>query len=59
MPGWKQLMLKLAPAPATYRPERYYMRGPGPKYSEKHGPHGFDAAVSQGETDRAGEKLPA
>ena len=22
--------------PRTYRPERYYMRGPGPKWREKH-----------------------
>jgi hypothetical protein len=21
----------------TYRPEKYYMRGPGPKWREKHG----------------------
>ncbi len=23
--------------PATYHPERHYMRGPGPKWREKHG----------------------
>lgn len=23
-----------------YRPERHYMRGPGPKWFEKHGPSG-------------------
>jgi hypothetical protein len=23
--------------PANYQPERYYMRGPGPKWREKHG----------------------
>ncbi len=23
---------------APYRPERHYMRGPGPKWLEKHGP---------------------
>ncbi len=23
---------------ATYRPEAHYMRGPGPKWREKHGP---------------------
>lgn len=35
--SWRQLFAKLVPAPAAYRPERYYMRGPGPKYREKKG----------------------
>jgi hypothetical protein len=26
-------------APARYRPEAYYMRGPGPKWREKHLDH--------------------
>jgi len=30
---------KLVPRSATYRPERYYMRGPGPKYRERNGAH--------------------
>jgi hypothetical protein len=24
----------------SYRPELHYMRGPGPRWREKHGPHG-------------------
>jgi len=27
----------ISDTPANYRPERYYMRGPGPKWREKHG----------------------
>ena len=30
--GWKRLVLALLPGPAAYRPERHYMRGPGPKW---------------------------
>jgi hypothetical protein len=33
---WRWLFGKLMPAPVSYRPERHYMRGPGPKYREKH-----------------------
>ena len=28
---WRAMM----PKPAAYQPERYYMRGPGPKWREK------------------------
>jgi hypothetical protein len=28
----------------SYRPERHYMRGPGPKWHEKYGHHGIDVA---------------
>jgi hypothetical protein len=35
--GWKRLVLALLPGPAAYRPERHYMRGPGPKWRERHG----------------------
>lgn len=31
---WSRLV---SDSPANYRPERYYMRGPGPKWREKHG----------------------
>jgi len=34
--SWLQLLLRLIPAPASYRPELHYMRGPGPKYRERH-----------------------
>lgn len=34
--GWKRLVLALLPSPAAYRPERHYMRGPGPKWRERH-----------------------
>jgi hypothetical protein len=30
-----------------YRPELHYMRGPGPKWHEKHNPAGQPAAVSK------------
>ena len=33
---WRWLLGKLIPAPVAYRPERHYMRGPGPKYRERH-----------------------
>ena len=29
-------------APRRYEPERYYMRGPGPKWREKHAVPGLD-----------------
>jgi hypothetical protein len=29
-----------------YRPEDHYMRGPGPKWREKHFPHGTSSAGS-------------
>lgn len=32
---WKSLVTELFD---TYRPERHYMRGPGPKWREKHLP---------------------
>jgi hypothetical protein len=34
--GWKRLVLALLPNSAGYRPERHYMRGPGPKWRERH-----------------------
>ena len=38
--AWRLLVNSLRPqiaVPArTYRPEKYYMRGPGPKWREKH-----------------------
>ncbi|MGH7972184.1 MAG: hypothetical protein ACREIC_26005 [Limisphaerales bacterium] len=37
-PKWRSLLGKLMPASVSYRPERHYMRGPGPKYRERH-PH--------------------
>lgn len=57
MPIWKLLILKLTPAPAAYRPERYYMRGPGPKYREKHGRNAFDITLHKSKAERAGAKL--
>lgn len=32
-PWWKLLVMVI---PASYRPELHYMRGPGPKWHEKH-----------------------
>jgi hypothetical protein len=33
---WRRLLIMLMPVTVSYRPERYYMRGPGPKYRERH-----------------------
>ncbi len=33
---WRRLLLRLMPVSVAYRPERYYMRGPGPKYRARH-----------------------
>jgi hypothetical protein len=33
--GWKRLIFALLPSAAAYRPERHYMRGPGPKWRER------------------------
>jgi len=33
---FRWLLEKLVPASVSYRPERHYMRGPGPKYRERH-----------------------
>jgi hypothetical protein len=41
---WLRLLLRLIPASASYRPELHYMRGPGPKYRERH-QHPFDRAL--------------
>jgi hypothetical protein len=30
----------------TYRPEKYYMRGPGPKWREKHAHAGPEQSIS-------------
>ncbi len=35
--GCALIALALGVRPQTYRPEAYYMRGPGPKWREKHG----------------------
>jgi hypothetical protein len=42
---WLRLLLKLRPSPVAYRPERHYMRGPGPKYRERHAGAHFDSAA--------------
>jgi hypothetical protein len=42
---WRLFLLRLAPSPAAYRPERHYMRGPGPKYRENHSAAAIDPAV--------------
>jgi hypothetical protein len=34
---WGLIRRKLMTVFVSYRPERYYMRGPGPKWREKHG----------------------
>jgi hypothetical protein len=34
--SWRMLMIV---ENTTYRPEAYYMRGPGPKWREKHQSH--------------------
>lgn len=33
---WGLVRRKLMTVFVSYRPERYYMRGPGPKWREKH-----------------------
>jgi hypothetical protein len=33
---WAVFAFALGMRPQTYRPEAYYMRGPGPKWREKH-----------------------
>jgi hypothetical protein len=43
--GWRRLLEKLVPASVAYRPERHYMRGPGPKYRERH--PSYDAPIEQ------------
>ncbi len=43
---WRLLLLKFTPSPAVYRPERHYMRGPGPKYREKHPVGAVDLAAA-------------
>jgi hypothetical protein len=35
---------------ADYRPERHYMRGPGPKWFEKHGPIGHAGEIADHRT---------
>jgi hypothetical protein len=40
---------------ADYRPERHYMRGPGPKWVEKHGPiRGADEIAHHRARDASG-----
>ena len=41
-----------------YRPERHYMRGPGPKWLEKHG-IGVDRVDAVMDSRRPHERLPA
>jgi hypothetical protein len=38
--------------PASYRPERYFMRGPGPMWHAKHNPSVVGAARPQRRDDR-------
>jgi hypothetical protein len=33
---WRRLLIRLMPTHGSYRPELHYMRGPGPKYRERH-----------------------
>ena len=33
---WLRLLLRLVPVSVSYRPERHYMRGPGPKFRARH-----------------------
>jgi hypothetical protein len=35
---WGLIRNRLVTVFASYRPELHYMRGPGPKWREKHGP---------------------
>jgi hypothetical protein len=35
--SWRSVITELFD---HYRPERHYMRGPGPKWRQKHGPRG-------------------
>jgi hypothetical protein len=42
---WRRLLMMLVPATASYRPERHYMRGPGPKYRERHAGLHLDPAT--------------
>jgi hypothetical protein len=42
---WQQLMKHLFD---PYRPELYYMRGPGPKWQEKYDRSACDLVVGQG-----------
>jgi hypothetical protein len=35
-PWWGLIRRKLMAVFVAYRPERHYMRGPGPKWREKH-----------------------
>jgi hypothetical protein len=51
---WIQPLRRLVPASFDhYRPEKHYMRGPGPKWREKHG-----AAISPANTDLVLMALP-
>jgi hypothetical protein len=34
-----RLLLRWMPPSVSYRPERHYMRGPGPKYRARHTDH--------------------
>ncbi len=43
---WLRVLLRLVPASTSYRPELHYMRGPGPKYRERH-KGAFEHAVSR------------
>jgi hypothetical protein len=50
------LMTKLF---ADYRPERHYMRGPGPKWFEKHGPIGRAGEIAHRHTRDASGMVKA
>jgi hypothetical protein len=43
--AWQRLVDRLMPSRAPYRPERYYMRGPGPKCREKQA-HAFAGSAA-------------
>jgi hypothetical protein len=48
---WRRLLMVIATrvqaARDTYRPELHYMRGPGPRWREKHGAHGRQVRTFQ------------
>ena len=44
--AWRRLVDRLLATRDSYRPERYYMRGPGPKCREKQA-HAFAGSASQ------------
>jgi hypothetical protein len=47
IPWWGLIEKRLTTVFASYRPELHYMRGPGPKWREKH-PSGLDRPITGG-----------